>query len=527
MKDLEKSPASELRPPSLFLLLGAVFEGGLLASYSYDWVRKEYTVPLLDPTKREERRRYWMENIRVFSDGTLPNPTATWKNFVDNLVMDLKVACQRAKLPTREIREAELDLKAVMAISASARAMEQSAGDLNKYILFITDGGDLDRQDTWAEFLLHNDPGKIERVLTDPLVMHYFERLLQDAGITNFQKWGRNRPSSWELDREAAIKGRLIEYLRKGGFNEYITDVLLGEDPQPFIEQQLALGLGDTCRWAAARLACDIFLVDLYARWEFEVDPNGELNLKPSPDWGGNPLRFVLDPSFLPRIKRVYRGEHSSVLDLLDKTLRPNDVFEESGLVSAMVFPSMVENLKRLQRLYTALSLLLGGSQAPSLPKWTEKELGEITVIADEINQLYGSIATPEDPNIGKKICGIMMARIILLKALAAALEIREGGKVSQFLGHEEKRPFYKILVNLWGEDRRARTGILASLAGGRLGFIFRGNPKAEKALNEAFKILYTADASPKRKRTWRVGRGVEFFLNAAEILSKIQEVWT
>lgn len=515
------------------VIIGAAFKGGQLAPFCYDWINQEYLVPLLDPTKDEERRRYWLENTRPFSDGTLANPELVWKLYVDKLVTDLKTAGSRAYLGRESIRNTELDLKAAMAISASARAMEMSAGDLNKYLNWITGDGDLDKKDSWADFLLHGDPKKLNRILNDPLVSYYFKKLLRDAGITEFKPWDDNgqRPSQWRIDEEEAKRGRLVEYLTRAGsegLNEYIAEVLLKEDTKEFIEQQGILGLGDTCRWAAARLACDIFLVDLYTRWEFQVDPDGDLNMKPSLNWGGSPLRSILEPSFLPRrVKKVYRDNYTPILNLLDKSLKPEDIFEEWGLTSKIVLPSMIEDLKRLARLNRAILLLIGGSQASSLPKWTDNEIGGILGIAEEINQLYGNISTPERPNAGKMICGIMMARIIQLKALAAAVEVGKGGKISQFFREDEKRPFYNVLVALWGPDFKARTGILASLAGGRLGFVFKGNEKAEKSIKDAYDILYSADASSQRKEIGRVGKVVDAVLDIGEVLAKVQEVWT
>jgi len=67
-----------------------------------------------------------------------------------------------------------------MAVTASARLMETSGGDLGSYLTMITGGAEKplnSRQEEWADFLLHNDPEKLNRVLETPLIKDFMPLL--------------------------------------------------------------------------------------------------------------------------------------------------------------------------------------------------------------------------------------------------------------------------------------------------------------------------------------------------------------
>ena len=115
-------------------------------------------------------------------DGTIPNPEETWKSIVDFWRLDFSEAARREKLSFEEREEFDREIRSAMAICASARAMEQSDGAAATYLGFITQSSPdnlyLDRQDDWAEYLLHGDEEKIKKVLENPLVFHYYKELL-------------------------------------------------------------------------------------------------------------------------------------------------------------------------------------------------------------------------------------------------------------------------------------------------------------------------------------------------------------
>lgn len=552
MPEAEPSPeAREMVSPSY---IGAVFETGRSLSLVRDWVTGEWLVPEpLDVKKKEDRDRWCLENLRVFSDGTLPSPEWKWKPVVDFWLTELKTAASRSELARDELRETEKKIKAMMAVSASARAMEMTAGSAEKYVNYITGGdGDLDKQDYWEEFLLNNDYDKLNLVFADPLVKHYYERIKKDAGTENVQEWRKEKdkkgewqtvPSSWETNKEAALQGKLVEYLRakggkgyKGGFNEYIADFLLAEDSKEFISEQLGKGLGNSCRWAAARLACDAFLVDKYTRWEFEVspenyekDPENKLKLKPFPGWGGDPLRALLEPSFLPRrIKKTYQGEHEQeILNMMDKAFRPEDIFSKNEELKREELPvSMVVHLKQYARYNAALWSFLGGSRAPAIPQWTKDTITkDLPAMAELLDQVYGVTINKPESNTGKHVVGAMMARILQCKALATALESARpgfGDKISSLFGVETARPFLEILKVIWGPDIDAKSGFLASLAGGRTAMVFRGNKfGAEAVLKDAWEILATNDQDPKGRGRAKVWNTMGFLMDVVQTVGQ------
>jgi len=542
MTEEKKSP--ETMGPVTYDFIGAVFETGRSQGFVYDWVKKECLVPVLSVEKRGERERWILENIRVFSDGTVASPILRWKQFVDFWTTELSVAATRSELSRKDRVETEKNLKAAMAVSASARAMEASGGNFNKYALLITVDGDMDKQDFWADYLLHNDAQKLERVLQNPLVQYFYTKLLTDAGIKLSGQKPSNKEeqaswltkSSWEIpSKERVLNGRLVKFLKKGdGFNEYIGEVLLSDEK--FRREKLEEGFQDTCLWAAAKLACDAFLVDKYTRWEYKLEKvaaerqreGGGLVLKPSAGWGGNPLRAVLEPSFLPRrIKRVYQEGGGAVLDLIDHSFRPTDIFEEEKVPEEkLVQASMTENLKKLFRYNEALSKFIGSSQAISIPRWREEDFRSLGEIAELLNQVYGNINKPL-PETGKRICGAVMMRLIYAKALAAVLESGKPNFMLELFGEKKERPFYKVLVELCGPDLQSNTGFLASLAGPRLGFRFRGAKTTEEVFRKTCNLLESVDASGKvgpRAKVLKFGRGL---VDIGKILAKVQELWT
>lgn len=579
--------------------VGAVFETGKNLPFLKDWAPPHEPLVLTkDILKKEERGAWLLENIRVFSDGTLPSPENQWKLVIDFWLTELKVAAKNAETAVKDpkerdkfregIKETELNVKAMFAVSSSARAMEQTAGSAAKYVSFMTGmpwrGGrdpDLDVQDYWAEFLLHKDPKKLRRVLAHPLVQLHYERLLKDAGVgitgerptekKELLKWltkpnwqipdkdrvlresklvkylmGKNpfleKPtlgdSDEEKERKAKAKEKWEEEEKKTSFNEYITDVLLAD--KELRKKHLGEGWSEENQWAAAKLACDAFLVDKYTKWEYDLDQRmlaiqekrdekeEGLQLMPFPGWGGNPLRAIIEPAFLPkRIKRMYRKEDRAILEMTDLAFRPKDKVPKEWLEKKLP-PSMVCHLKAYARFNTALWAFLGTSRGGAIPQWTEDTMyKELPMMAELLDQVYGLIDKPR-ANTGKHIVGAMMTRIIQCKALALAVESTRPkfrDKMAEIFGEEKDRPFRNVMQYIWGPHYDASSGLLASFAGGRTRLVFKDNDYGAKEANDdAYDLLYTQDQDPKRRGQARILRAVGLAMDIAQALAKTAE---
>lgn len=552
--------------------IGAAFETGKMAAWLYNWVEREYIVPVLDVKGKEHRMRWTLENMRVFSDGTLASPEEKWKPVIDSWLSELKFAASRARFDPdltpeekkekqkelREgVKETELDIKAMMAVSASARAMEVSAGSAAAYVQVIT-GGDsnLDKQDFWQEFLLHNDAAKLIRVIEHPLVRHYYEQLIQDAGIrikTPLHKEKGEWIEDWDIpDKDEALKKNLVKYLEKDkgheSLNDYVFELVLKDEEDEksvFIEKcrELLLAkegeeIDDGVRWAAAKLATDAFLVHMFTQWEYELDQKklelqkgseneGKgLHLMPFPGWGGNPLRAVLEPSFLTgRIKKMYRKEDQAILNMTNSAFRPAEDIFKGKFEKKALQASMTAHLKYYARYSDALWTFLGSSRGAAIPQWSrdtvEKDLPRIVELLD---QVYGGINEPKQ-NTGKQIVGAMMAKIIQCKALATAVESARPGfkdNIAVLFGTEAARPFLEIEKAIWGPNLDAKRGLLASWAGGRTRLVFRGNDyKAEQVLRDTWEILATNDQDPKGRGKAATLNVIGFFLDFAQAIAK------
>lgn len=585
--------------------VGAAFKTGKIAAWLYNYVEKEYIVPVLDVKEPEHRMRWTLENMRVFSDGTLASPEEKWKPVIDSWISELKFAAPRArfdpidpelepeakKAKIKEIEEkkrnlpegvkkTELDIKAMMAVSASARAMEVSAGSAAAYVQVIT-GGDsnLDKQDFWGEFLLHDDKDKLIRVINNPLVKHYYQRILKSAGVKLLERGKRYWIGDWEWRKEKrrgktneevmdlVLNGELVRFLEKNKGHESLNDyvsALVSRDGSDFIEECRKLlvakkeeekeEIDDGVRWAAARLAADAFLVHFFTKWEYELDKRrlklqegtdkeGKgIDLRPSPGWGGNPLRAVLEPKFLPaRIKKMYRKEKEdqAILDMTDLAFRPGAIFikaqeefdkkpedkKDPKDRPKLLEPSMTTHLKNYARYNDALYTFLGSSRGAAIPQWSkdmvEKDLPRI---AELLDQVYGNVGEPEQ-NTGKHIVGAMMAKIIQCKALAVAVESARPGfreNMTVLFGTEASRPFLEIEKFIWGPNLDARSGLLASWAGGRTRLVFRGNDYgAEKTLRGAWEILATSDQDPKGRGKAKTLNTIGFILDITQAIAK------
>lgn len=518
-------------PPAEFV---AIFRQGRYGTYEKMWKDK---VKFLDVLNAKDRLAWCFLNMGAFTNGIIPSPEQNWKAIIDTWSRDLDDSAFLAKASTEQLKEIKSTkelLRSMMAVSASARAMEQSGGAASKYVatLTVSRDGDLDKQDSWAEFLLHKDSEKYRRVVSSPLVKTYYDRLLKDAGVTvqpgKDSGQGDNKVSIIEVNKEVALKGKLLEYLvkgkdYKGGFDAYVKEILLPGD-------------NDFSHWAAAKLACDAFLVDKFTRWEYEITggknpkPEDELMIMPFAGWGGDPLRAILQPSFLPRvIKGVYSDEDKAIMDMTDAAFRPDDIFAKLGNIEPIPV-SMVGHLKDYARYNDALWKFVGGSRAPAIPAWTSKIMNEeLPAIAELLDQVYGGKGEKDYPDTGKHLVGAMMARILETKALATTAESSRPGfkdnmKILFNVGDpKEARPFLEVEKFLWGPDLDAKRGFLASLVGSRTRLVLNRNYfGAEERLKNVWELLYTNDQDPKGRGKATLLNRVGFILDITNVIAKL-----
>lgn len=238
------------------------------------------------------------------------------------------------KIEFDEARKSESIMKAMMAVSSSARAMEQSAGVMDAYVMAMV-GKNEDHADTWQEFLIHKDSHKLDILRGEryrkedvdrgrkkkggspvtaadigslkqeewnngrtelkmvpergiPIVVHYWEKLRADVSEDTPEKIReriRQRkemrlrgdpPETWP----PIYKSKMVEYLDKrgrhykegaGGMKEYVFDFLLNESDAERERLVMEFGVDSQAMAAAAKLVTDIFLVDEYTSWEFGI----------------------------------------------------------------------------------------------------------------------------------------------------------------------------------------------------------------------------------------------------------------
>jgi hypothetical protein len=627
--------------------VGAVFENGRAKATAWNWERFKEIVPVVDVRKEEDRDRWMLENIRVFSDGTLSNPHLKWKSIIDAHLSEIKVAgkstnhqiekefqekVKDAILSEEEkkekfhdlqekknklnngIKESEEKIKGMMAVSSSARAMEASSGSFANYALVMTQEegqkANLDKQDSWAEFLLHKDPEKIKRVLKDEMIKFFYKRIMVEAGVKTelleeLKEEEKEKkfkiPWFYQIDKEKAITSKLFLYLandrpfkeedvkeedkdrvkrkneewiekikelygqdwqKKTSLNDYIADVLMGEMSELDKEKYALKGYDDTTMWAAARLACDIFIVDKMTRWShmltknvtmvkgkeglLKIEDDHDLNFycKPTKGWGGDPLTTIVDPSFLPRVvKGVYTRtkEGESILEKINKAFRPIDLSSrEEGVIDLKsdVFEgiekslpcSMTASLKVLARYSDAHYTFLGGSRAGGIAQWSREALENLSSIVENLDQVYGGIkGSEEDKNLGKEIVGTILARILECKAQATALQFADpdfkGAMVTIFGDVKTRDPFYDVKTFLWGPHLDSRSGFLRDMASDRAFVILHRNRfDAERNLKETRDLLTYLAVSPEARKAAKRNNIIGFGIEALSAFSEFKK---
>jgi hypothetical protein len=272
--------------------------------------------------------------------------------------------------------------------------------------------------------------------------------------------------------------------------------------------------------------------VDKYTRWEFELTDKGRteepgnpnrLSMFPSKNWGGDPLRSVLEPSFVPRrIKGMYKDEDKVILNMVDVAFRPIDFIGQDG---SLVPASMVGQLKNYSRYSDALWAFIGGSRATGIPAWTKDTMGtDLPNMAELLDQVCSSFKDG-DNYVGKELVGVIMSRVLQCKALATAMESQRPGfkeNLSLLFDTEGKtRPFMEVMQFLWGSNLDAKSGFLNNLAGGRTRVVFEGIKETERSLQDTWDILQSNDQDPKGRGKKKVLNRVGFVLDMIQATNK------
>ncbi len=524
----ERAPARDQA-----LYIGAVFHRGHLEPLL---VAPEM-VEMLDATKPADRRKFVLRNIYAFDNLYLKSTrmSAGWLSAAQMYETDLRVAMEKGvRVPLAEVEKTYKFIQATMGVTASARSMEISGGSFDEYGRVLT-GGDKGPNSSWQDenikYLLHADTEKIALLLNDPTIAEYYKKLMSDAGLSqnvNSEWHGDNLQTPSELTfskskQSIAQHSQLVGYLKDmsslGGFEGYINEILLREVNVSDSDMRI--------KKAAARIACDIFLVDKYTRWSSEVSDASVVNLKLQPcvEWGGDPLDAVIHPTGLQRIKGVYSGSDSKVLDLIDEAFRPTQIYESLQKKHLRItgkslspsirppFPSMVTNIKTLARYTQALGKITGGPMAPNLSVWGGPAMNDLAEAERLIAQVYGGQKIDDIPDgasptgtrkyeVGKEIAGASIITIFEAKALATSLESSAPGSadVAQmvFDPDSKTRPFFEARTFLLGQNLNYKGGHLEALQGGDFNFVIAGNYYAQKHFDELMRLIQTNDQTGK-----------------------------
>lgn len=544
--------------------LGAVFVDGK----NQVLVEDPTMISLLDVGNPNDRDTFILLNLDAFNNRYLKQAKISpgWVSAVKDWVADFKYSLLKQSrlnrgvpvLERQEVADFENKIRAMMAVTAGARAMEFSGGSWGSYLGALIGKDErgnppTDWQDHEVQHLLHADPAKLNLVINDPKVRPFYEKLMTDAGLNfggyyqwrefkndlgktvqmpsvvsfNIRKTPGLSPEASERERQAEMDRvrnlPLSNYLKndgeKGGFTGYIEDVLLAD-------QRLLPDMSMEERRAAARLAADAFLVDLYTRWSVSITDNGKFNLKYEPDkgWAGDPFLTTLQPTFLPRLKGVYK-ERPDILDEIDLAFRPQVFIDEfkkrvEDKYGPQDFPptlrtvlgSGVTNLKTLQRYNKALDTVLGGPMGASIANVTGRMLQEdMKPVFELFDQFYGGMSVDVTDqqggkikmNVGKHIAPMSSALILDAKSTAAVLSSREPGAkdlIKVVMDPESRtRSFGDARVALWGPDGTGSEGLIESLSGPQFGWMIgkKNIFGADKIFARVFDKLTTNSLNP------------------------------
>lgn len=151
----------------------------------------------------------------------------------------------------------------------------------------------------------------------------------------------------------------------------------------------------------------------------------------------------------------------------------------------------MTSDLKKLSRYFDALNALLGDSRGSSIPSWGKDVLSkDLPTIVDKMDQVYGGIEDAAKRPVGKHLMGLIIARVIFLKASAAVLESAKpnlADRIAYLTEAKGGESFEDARAFLFGPKLDATEGFLYQCCAGRTRIVFRDNMfrRAEGGLGE------------------------------------------
>lgn len=509
----------------------AVFKEG---RNSANYIRREDDPHLitLDITNKDNHWKYILRNLEAFNN--VFDDQKSWIAVLFNWRGDAQDAARAFHYEqSPDYQDFEKNLYASMAITSSARLLEECNANLGDYLLWITgEAQEVDnaKQVQWKPYLLHGDDSKVETVLKNDAVRGYFYKLLTDAGI-------KGKPTNYDQIVEAVVRASadkvrgsdlVKDFLRSksegggdyewgGGFDGYVKYLMNqegvnNEDPNRFEE------------WQAAKLACDLFFTIAYTRYDDIVTERGkkydDFKLKPCINWAGDSLVEIINPPNLPKnVKKVY-SQDTEIWDYFSAAFRPRDNFlinNSEDYVKKLLRPDATVSIQNANRYHQALSAVIGDPLASSLPdisgKGIEGLIKSISLMFQVYPQLGLNNIEGSDRSIDKQILAAMLSRLVLTKVLAFKEEFSMGKlrSLKNIISPDEKSAPVKALaefgVAIWGPTEAIRKEGVIRMLETRYNLDFGGNLEAENDLALARREMLALGANPSLVTPAIVGR--------------------
>lgn len=513
---------------------GNYFDISFIGSDLKSYERGVEEVDILSPDGRE---KWFYHNMNKYLKGRAGSDWFTvitkWKNDLESAFEKKQEAGQTDSGQEVAIEALKKRTISAMAVGSSARAMEGSAGSLEDYLKIFA-RGDMGIQDTQDHLIVHNHPERINDLLGQPKINSIFLKTLKDMGIEKYTSWSGKEPSILQLEDD------VLDQFKEGKLPLVESMIMVGKRLDKYVEATAKKLEGDPVEnFVNARLAADIFLIDVFTNWGYAIqlkidslsngDEKDNLNKKlvdvqPKDNWGGDPLRVVLEPSFLPRrIKGVY-AKGKVILDMLDLAFRPLDQYSQQSEIKPLS-ASMVMHLKSLARFSNAVMEITGSSTGMGISDFSPKSIESLNKAVDLLFQVFGK------GDVGKEMVGLMAARIIEVKALAAICTNAEPGfteMVGIIMEDESKKdspiPFGDVRKTLWGKN--GRDGLLSNWASVRMGLRFNEKSNrfgAAKHLKNAWTFLTT---NAQTKETQESVKGAQKVSLAVDGMEAVYETF-
>lgn len=501
----------------------AIFNQGNYGNYADYWgdnvVRCDVTKERKENEDGVNGREEWaFTNMSFFEKGMLPQIGIVEQAW---LMMDLTPATEKAtrgktaaekRRIENEIKKTEELLKAMIAVTVAARAMEQSEGSPKDYVATVT-FGDPEAKGKVKEYLLADHPEKLKMLVGaeggNIRVRNFFYTILSDAGLSGYTEWrDRETPSQISVNVEdARIADRINPRTGRFGLSHFLKNKAENGGKEAYIDTLLGNNVDPIDR-VAANLAFDAFMVDIYTRWQAQVDFDGDLKIQPNKDWQGDPFRAIIEPAFMPdKIKKVYQSPYGKrALGLVNYGLAAPDILQ-GPLAEKALPPSAVGGLSNFNRFSECLSLVIGDNMASGLSQINEKRKPDLVKVANNLDQMFGKIkgeGPNGDPLLGKKIAAAMFTRLVEAMVTAQVIQSAAPGmaeSLHRVRRNKEDNPYYNTVQMLWGQGyiygQVPSSGLFVELKQAN-GFIYRsdqGNPYgAQGNIDRTQALLETND---------------------------------